>query len=64
MRENCQKNTITSYSVYSEQTTILPILLIKLLGAELMEYYYVHSGIRIGPKRRQLPPILCILISE
>ena len=37
---------------------------ILLSGAELTEYYSVHSGIRIGPKRTQLPPILCILIRE
>ena len=49
--ENCQKNTITGYSVYSEQTAIPSILSILLSGAELMEYYSVHSGIRIGPKR-------------
>ena len=52
--ENCQKTTIIGYSVYSEQTAIPSIL---LSGAELMEYYSVHSGIRIGPKRTQLLPI-------
>ena len=41
--ENCQKNTMTGYSVYSEQTAIPSIL---LSGAELTEYYSVHSGIR------------------
>ena len=56
--ENCQKNMITGYS---EQTTIPSIL---LSGAELTEYYFVHSGIRIGPRRTQLPPILCILIPK
>ena len=60
--ENCQKNTITCYSVYSKQTAILSIPSILLSGAELTEYYLVHSGIRIGPKRTQLQAILCILI--
>ena len=63
--DNCQTNTITGYSVYSEQTAILSIFLsILLSGAELIEYYSVHSGIRIGPKRMQLLPIPCILILE
>ena len=59
--ENCQKNTITGYSVYSEQTAIPSIL---LSGAELTEYYSVHYWIRTGPKRTRLPPIPCILIPE
>ena len=59
--ENSQKNTIAGYSVYSEQTAIPSVL---LLGAELTEYYSVHSVIRIGPKRTQLPSIPCILIPE
>ena len=56
MGENCQKNTTTDYS---EQISVPSIL---LLGAELEEYYSVHSVIRIGSKRTQLPPILCILV--
>ena len=40
------------------------ILLILLSGAELTEHYSVHFGIRIGPKRTQLPPIPCVLIPE
>ena len=59
--KNCQKNTITSYPVYSKQTTIPSIL---LSGAKLTEYYSVHSGIRIGPKRTQLLLIPCILNLE
>ena len=50
---------MTGYPVYSEQTAIPSIL---LSGAELTEYYSVHSGIRIGPKRTQLLPFPCILI--
>ena len=57
-----RKNTITGYSVYSEQTAIPSISSILLSGAELTEYYSIHSGIRIGPKRTQLPSIPCILI--
>ena len=34
------------------------------MGAEFTEYVAFHSGIRIGPKRTQLPPIPCILIPE
>ena len=30
----------------------------------ILEYYSIHSRIRIGPKRTQLPPIPCILIPE
>ena len=45
--ENYQKNTIIGYTVYSEQTAILSIL---LSGADLTEYFSVHSGIRIVPK--------------
>ena len=41
---------ITGYSVYSKQTAIPSIPLILLSGAELTEYYSVHSKIRIGPK--------------
>ena len=57
-----RKNTITGYSVYSEQTAIPSISSILLSEAELTEYYSIHSGIRIGPKRTQLPSIPCILI--
>ena len=41
--ENCQKNTITIYSVYiSQQTAIFPFILsILLLGAELMDFYTI-----------------------
>ena len=62
--ENCQKNTIADYSAYSEQTAIPSVPSILLSGTELMEYYSVHSGIRTGPKRTQLPPTPCILIAE
>ena len=58
------ENTITDYSVYSEETAIPSIPSIMLSGAELTEYDSVHSGIRIGPKRTQLPPSPCILIPE
>ena len=59
--EDCQKNTITGYPVYSEQTSISSILSILLSRSELTEYYSVHSRIRIGPKRIQSPSIPCIL---
>ena len=40
--ENCQKNTITIYSVYSQQTAIFTsILSILILGAELMDFYTI-----------------------
>ena len=58
--ENFQKNMITGYSVCSKQTAILSVLSFLLSGAELTEYYSIHSGIRIGPRRTQLPLILCI----
>ena len=45
-QENFQKNMITGYSVCSEQTAILSILSILLSGAELTEYYSIHSRIR------------------
>ena len=62
--QNCQKNMIIDYSVYSKQTAIPSISSILLLRVELTDYYSVHSGIRIGPKRTQLPSIPCILILE
>ena len=64
MGENFQKNMITGYSVCSKQTAILSVLSFLLSGAELIEYYSVHSGIRIGHKRTQLLSILCILIPK
>ena len=44
-------------SVSSKQTAIPFIPSILLSGAELTEYYSIHSGIRISPKRTQLPSI-------
>ena len=43
--QNCQKNAVTAYS----EETAIPLILLS--GAELTEYYSIHSGIRIGPKR-------------
>ena len=60
----CQNTMITYYSVYSKQTAIPSIPSILLSGAELTEYYSLLSGIRIGPKRTQLPSFQCILIPE
>ena len=52
--------------VQAKQTAIPSIELKEyfLTEAELTEYVSVHSGIRIGPKRTQLPSIPCILIPE
>ena len=41
-----------------------PVYSVLLSGAELTEYYSVHSEIRIGPKRTQLPSIPCTLIPK
>ena len=49
------------YSVYSKKNAFPSNL---LSGAELTECYSFQSGIRIGPKSTQLPPIPCILITE
>ena len=51
-------------TIYSKQTAIPSIPLILVSGAELTEYYSVHSGIRIGPKRTQLPPNFRIVSKE
>ena len=60
--ENNQKNMITDYIVYSIQTAVPSIPLTLLSGAELTEYYSIHSRIKIGPPKRQSIP--CILIPE
>ena len=58
--ENCQTNTITGYILSIPNKPLFR----QFCYRELTDYYSVHSGIRIGAKRTQLPPIPCILILE
>ena len=53
---------LPTYCVHISYQTAVPSILPS--GAELTEYYSIHSGIRIGRKRTQLLPILCIPIRE
>ena len=58
---NCLSYFTTAKISFTSILSIQNKLLFRLF-CQFCEYYFVHSGIRIGPKRTQLPPIPCILI--